>query len=231
MKYRSTKILTILSVATLLVAVGGPATAKKPAPAPEPAAYEVSLTFFSDEEPGLSTSCGTAVSMRMFGTAASGTLSLWDTDSPAEGPRIHVRAHGIVWERSYPIAEADTGFDECHGPSVYPDPQDHPFADYGGALSIRTDDDAGTVDFLWHFDYYIDGEDKGVKKTRWVQTVREHYTMSTTATYDLASGLVQGSFPVSWYLKEGRDLVHDYNPFEPADGTDMMFYLRITPLG
>lgn len=229
MKHQQPKVLTILSVAALLIAVGGPATAKKPAPAPEPAPYEVSLTFFNAEEPGLSTSCGTAVSIRMIGTAAPGTLSLWDTDTPTDGPRIHVRAPGIAWEHTYPIAATDTGFDECHGPSTYPDPQDHPFADYGGALSIRTDDNAGTVDFLWHFDYYIDAEDLGKKKARWVQSIREHYTMSATATYDPASGLVRGSFPVSWYLKEDRDLVHAYDSFEPTDGTEMMFYLKITP--
>ncbi len=228
MKRQPTKALIILSIAALLVATAGPATAKKPIPKPEPAEYAVSLTFLNDEKPGLSTSCDTAVSIRMFGTAGPGTLSLWDTDNPAEAPLIYVRAPHVDWERNYPTPLADIGFDECHGPSVYIGP-DHPFWDYGGALWITIDYEAETVDFLWHFDYYIDAEDLGKKKPRWVATVRENYTMSATASFDPASGLVQGSFPVSWSLKEGRVLVHGYDLFAPIDGTEMMFYMEITP--
>ncbi|MFV2071992.1 MAG: hypothetical protein ACC742_04985, partial [Thermoanaerobaculales bacterium] len=56
----------------------------------------------------------------------------------------------------YPDPTAGNGFDECHGPSVYDGP-DHPYADYGGYLSITLNDTGGTARFLWHFDYYIDG--------------------------------------------------------------------------
>ncbi len=229
MKRQPTKVLIILSVAALIVAVAGPATAKKPTPAPAPVAYEVSLTFVDDDEAGLSTACGgDADAIRMFGNTRTGTLSLWDTDTPAEAPLIHVRALGVEWERKYPDEGDGTGFNECHGPSVY-EGSDHPFADHGGALGITIDEGAGTVDFLWHFDYYIDGEDLGINKPRWVRTVSENYTMSATASYDPETGRVQGWFPVSWYLKEGRVLVHGYDPFVPIGGTYMEFYMEITP--
>ena len=229
MKRIPTRTLIILSTTALLVAIAGPATAKKPVPTPEPTAYEVSLTFV-DNEAGLSTTCGEdAESVVMFGATGRGTLSLWDTDTPDEAPLIHVRAPELDWERKYPSVSTDIGFDECHGPSVYDGP-DHPFAHHGGTLSITVDYDAGTVDFLWHFDHYIDAENLGVRKPRWVATVHENYTMSATASYDPETGLVQGSFPVSWYLKEGRILVHGYDLFPPIDGTDMKFYMEVTPL-
>jgi hypothetical protein len=229
MKRRATKVLIIGCVAALLATTSGPATAKKPQiPEPEAATYAVSLTF-KDEEPGLSTSCNTAASIRMFGIGGPTRLSLWDTDTPSEAPLIHVRAPEVEWERTYPNISSGTGFDECHGPSVYGGPV-HPFSNHGGALSITIDYDAGTVDFLWHFDYYIDAENLGKKKPRWVATIRENFTLSATASFVPASGLVQGSFPVSWSLKEGRVLVHGYDLFEPIDGTEMSFYLEITPL-
>jgi len=237
MKRIPTRTLIILSSTVLLVTLAGPATAKRPAPTPEPTAYEVSLSFYADGTPGLSTSCGTQTdSLVMFGNTGPGTLTLWDTDTPDEAPLIHVRAPELDWERKYPTPPSTgIGFDECHGPSVYDGPA-HPFAEHGGALSITIDYDAGTVDFLWHFDHYIDGEDLGVKKPRWVATVHENYTMSATASYtpsnedDETIGLVEGSFPVSWYLKESRVLVHRYDLFPPIDGTNMMFYLEVTPL-
>jgi hypothetical protein len=229
MKRRSSKVLIIGSVAALLVAIAGPATAKKPIPKPEPSAYAVTLTFI-DGEPGLSTTCddSTTNSIRMFGTAGPTGLSLWDTDTPAEAPLIHVRAPEVEWERTYPTASPGIGFNECHGPSVY-EGSYHPFADHGGTLMITINDNAGTVDFLWHFDYYIDAEDLGKKKSRWVATVRENYTMSATAAYNPSTGLVQGWFPVSWSLKEGNVLVHSYDLFPPFDGTKMAFNMKITP--
>jgi hypothetical protein len=231
MKRIPTRGLVILSATALLVVIAGPATAKRPAPTPEPTAYEVSLSFFDNETPGLSTSCGEeAGSIVMSGNTGPGTLSLWDTDTPDEAPLIHVRAPELDWERKYPSHPARIGFDECHGPSVYDGP-DHPFAEHGGTLSIAIDYDAGTVDFLWHFDHYIDAEDLGVKKPRWVATVHENYTMSATAEFNEDTGLVQGSFPVSWYLKEGRILVHGYDLFPPTDGTSMIFHMEVTPLG
>jgi hypothetical protein len=221
--------IMVLTVAMALV-IAIPATAKKPVPEePEPSAYDVTLNFF-DEQPGLSTICGGTNSIRMFGTAERGTLSLWDIDTPNEAPLIHVRAPDVVWERTYPTpSSGEAGFDECHGPSVYVGP-DHPFADHGGTLMITIDDDAGTVDFLWHFDYYIDAEDLGKSKPRWVSTVRENYTMSATASYDPDTGVVEGWFPISWSLKEGRVLVHSYDPFEPIEGTYMTFSVEVTAI-
>lgn len=221
------RVWIVLTVVSVALALALPAVAKKPV-ATEPARYEVMMTFDEDLS-GLSTTCEGATSIEMFGSTSRGITSLWDTDTPAEAPLIHVRAFDVVWERDYPIYSTGIGFDECHGPSIYGDP-DHPFADHGGTLSITIDDDAGTVDFLWHFDYYIDAEDLGVKKPRWVATVGENYTMSTTASYDPKNGKVHGWFPVSWYLREGRTLVHGYDPFEPTNGTEMWFYLEFTEL-
>jgi hypothetical protein len=232
MKRQSSKVLIIGSVAALLVAIAGPVTAKKPISKPEPAAYAVTLTFIGEETPGLSTTTcdeSTTDSIRMFGTAGPTGLSLWDTETPL----IHVRAPEVDWERTYPAASVGSEFNECHGPSVYEGPPDHPFADHGGTLMITINDNAGTVDFLWHFDYYIDAEDLGKKKSRWVATVRENYTMSATAAYNPSTGLVQGSFPVSWSLKEGNVLVHSYDLFPPFDSTEMEFNMEIveiTPL-
>ena len=225
------RVWIALTVVAVALALALPAVAKKPVPVPtEPARYEVTMTF-DDNEAGLSTACGGATSIVMFGSTGPGTLSLWDTDTPAEAPLIHVRAPGVVWERAYPApASNGFGFDECHGPSVYLG-SDHPFADHSGTLSITIDYDAGTVDFLWHFDHYIDAENLGVKKPRWVATVHENYTMSATASYDPETGLVQGSFPVSWYLKEGRILVHGYDLFPPINGTEMSFYLSFSESG
>ncbi len=225
---RMTVVLVLVTCATLLMAAI-PALAKKPL-RPAPATYSVEMRFVDEEQPGLSTICAPEGQLVMTGTSRGGELKLSDTDTPAEAPLIHVRATEVVWERTYPYPDISSGagFDECHGPSVY-DGSDHPFSDYGGALWITIDYDAGTVDFLWHFDYYIDGEDRGKKKTRWVQTVREHYTMSATADYNPITGLVTGWFPVAWYLKEDGTLVHGYDLFEPIDGTEMRFYLKITP--
>jgi hypothetical protein len=228
-------VLTVIAVATALAI---PAAAVKPVKADNtPLLYEVTMTFVENEA-GLSTHCDDEVSILMLGTAGPTGLSLWDTDTPLEAPLIHVRAPEVDWERTYPTpssssSSGETGFDECHGPSVYDgvyDDPDHPFSDHGGALSITIDYDEGTVDFLWHFDYYIDAEDLGKNKPRWVATVRENYTMSATASYNTATGLVEGSFPVSWSLKEGRVLIHSYDLFEPIEGMDMTFNLTVTPI-
>ncbi|MEN8114972.1 MAG: hypothetical protein ABFS21_11370 [Actinomycetota bacterium] len=211
-----------LAIAAVVIAMAAPAAAKKPVPT-EPARYDVEMTF-SDSAPGLSTACEGGGTISMLGDAGSGTLSLWDTDTPSEAAAIHVRAPELAWERRYPTYSTGIGFDECHGPSVYDGP-DHPFSEYGGALTITIDDEAGTVGFRWHFDYYIDAEDLGVKKARWVATVREHYTMEAIAAYDTETGLVSGSFPFSWYLKEDRTLIKDY---EPMGGAYLEFYLAVS---
>jgi len=215
--------LTVIAVASALAL---PAAAVKP---DKTRLYEVTMTIVGDG-PGLSTGCNGEVSILMLGTAGRGTLALSDTDTPGEVPSIFVRAPAVVWERAYPTptSSAGNGFNECHGPSVY-DGLGHPGADYGGALWITIDYDAGTVEFLWHFDYYIAAEDLGVKKPRWVATVREHYTMSTTASYD-ENGRVQGLFPFSWFLREGKALVHGYDRFDPVDGTNMTFDLVVAPI-
>jgi hypothetical protein len=217
------KVLSVIAICTALLVAAVPASAKKPQ-IREPDTYTVEMQFV-DEQPGLSTGCAPEGPLVMTGTTRGSELKLSDTEAIA----IHLRAPAVEWYRSYPNATPGTGFDECHGPSVYGGPN-HPFSDYGGALWITIDYDAGTVDFLWHFDYYIDGEDRGKKKARWVGTVREHYTMSATAEYDATTGLVTGRFPVAWYLNEDGTLVHGYDLFEPLDGTEMAFYLEISPL-
>jgi hypothetical protein len=223
--------LTVIAVATALAI---PAAAVKPVKPVKtdntPLLYEVTMRLVEDEA-GLSTYCDDEVSILMLGTTGPGTLALWDTDTPLEAPLIHVRALDVDWTRRYPVEDFGKGFDECHGPSVYDgDIDDHPFTDHGGTLMITIDYDAGTIDFLWHFDYYIDGDVVVKKKPRFTRTIAENYTMSATASYHQESGLVEGSFPVSWYLKEGRVLLHGYDLFEPIEGMDMTFNLTVKPI-
>lgn len=221
------RVSIAFTVVAMSLAVALPSAAKKPTPVPaEPIRYDVTMAFAGDE-PGLSTVCGEEGSVSMFGSEESGTLALRDTDTPGEAPLIHIRAPGVTWERTYPEALEDVGFNECHGPSVY-EGVDHPFADYGGALTITIDEAAGTVEFRWHFDYYIDAEDVGKTKPRWVSTIREHFTSETVASYNAATGLVSGSFPFSWYLKEGRTIIKRY---EPMGSVDMQFYLAVAESG
>lgn len=210
-------LVLVLCAALLLAAV--PALAKKPQ---RPATYTVEMQRVGTLA-GMSTDCTPEGSIVMTGATRGNKLQLSDTGAIA----IRVRAPGVEWYRNYPDPTAGIGFDECHGPSVYVG-ADHPYADYGGALWITLNDTAGTAEFLWHFDYYIDGEDRGKKKTRWVGTVREHYTMSATADYNPTTGLVTGWFPVAWYLNEDGTLVHPYDPFTPTEGTKMTFQLSVT---
>lgn len=217
---RTMVVSALVMCATLLMAVI-PALAKKP-PTPAPATYTVNMQFV-DEHPGLSTDCALEGPLVMTGTSRGGELQLSDAGTVA----IHLRAPTVEWYRNYPVATQGIGFDDCHGPSVY-DGLEHPFADYVGAFWITLNETDGTADFLWHFDYYIDGEDVGKKKTRWVQTIREHYTMTAVADYDATTGLVHGWFPVAGYLKEDGTLIHRYTPFTPTDGIEMTFKLTVT---
>lgn len=215
---KRTEAFVVLAACVALLLAAVPALAKKPQ---RPATYTVEMQFV-DVLPGMSTDCMPEGSIVMTGTTRADRLNLSDTGAVA----INLRVPGVGWQRNYPDSTAGNEFDGCHGPSVY-DGSDHPYADYGGYLSITLNDTAGTVEFLWHFDYYIDGEDRGKKKTRWVGTVREHYTMSATADYDPTTGLVHGWFPVAWYLNEDGTLVHLYDPFPPTEGTEMTFELSV----
>jgi hypothetical protein len=213
-----TKVLSVFAICTALLMAAIPALAQKPVPA----TYTVDMQFV-DGQPGLSTDCALEEPLVMTGTSRAGELKLSDTGTVA----IRMRAPTVEWYRSHPIAAQGIGFDECHGPSVYDGPE-HPFADYVGALWITISETDRTADFLWHFDYYIDGEDLGKKKTRWVQTIRENYTIAASADYDPTTGIVHGWFPVAWYLKQDGTLIHSYTPFIPTDGIEMTFKLSVT---
>ncbi len=202
-----------------------PALAKKPDNPGKPGqtvTYDVTMEFVGDG-PGLSTVCpgneGGVITM----SGVDGHQGVLETSDPVIG----INAPDVEWTRMYPLPNGSsaTGLDGCHGPSINPDGL---FGPYGGHLWITLG--ADTVEFLWHFDYYLDGEEiqKG-KKTQLKQTVREHFSMSTTAAYDPETGEVTGKFPFAWYLREDRNLVHGYDHFVPTGGTDMTFVLTIEP--
>jgi hypothetical protein len=183
--------------------------------------YDVTMEFVAVDDviqSGLSTNCpgsNGVITMSAVGGHQGMLRSL--------NPVIWIKAPDVQWSRDYPGAGDGTGFDECHGPSVNPT---GPFGAYGGALYITPG--ADTVEFIWHFDFYLDGDEiQRGKKTRLERTVVENFTMVTTAEYDPATGVVTGRFPISRFLNEDGNAVT--TNFEPEDGTYLTFYLTITP--
>lgn len=212
--------ILLLAVAVAL-AIALPATAQgrpEKKPPKEPATYEVTMGFVDDAD-GLSTSLCGSEPIVMTDIGHNGMLV-------SEDAAIFIRASGVVWSRDYPDPEFGIGFNECHYPSV-----ESSSGPYRGWLYIRPN--AASVDFIWHFDYYVEGEwvTKGKnKKERFEPTVYEHLSMVATADYDPDTGEVSGKFPFSWYLQANGSLIHPQDRFEPEEGVPMKFTLTITTI-
>jgi hypothetical protein len=217
-------IWIILLMVAVALALAVPAAGKgKPDKPDKTVTYDVTMDFVGDQ-PGLSTTeCSGAITMSAVG-GHQGMLE-------SQNAEIWIKAPDVQWSRQYdkdgellPDPPLEGTFDGCHGPSVNPE---GPFGDYGSRLFITPGEE--TIEFIWHFDYYLDGEGiqrGGKNPPRLVRTVAENFTMVTTAHYD-ADGLVSGWFPIARFLNEDGNAVT--TTFEPEAGTYLTFYLTIKP--
>jgi hypothetical protein len=211
---KKTWIMLLMVAVALALAV--PAAGKgKPDKPDETVTYDVTMEFVAAGMAGLSTNCpgsNSVITMSVVG-GHQGMLE-------SQNAEIWIQAPAVAWSRDYPEPGSDgAGFNECHGPSINPT---GPFDPYGSRLFITPGED--TIEFIWHFDYYLDGDkiQRG-KKTRLERTVAENFTMATTADYD-EHGLVSGWFPISRFLDgDGNGGVTNFG------GVEMEFYLTITP--
>ncbi len=202
-----------LTVSALLVFAMVPATAKPTKPPGKPGGlYDVTMTLAGGD--GLATTCGPLV---MKEDRNGSLLAVGEASLQLEAL--------IQWQRKYPSPDFGDYFTGCHDGSLV----DSMVPDYEGRFSIDRDLGAGTVSFLWHFDYYIAQDEtcnirNGKCRTR--QTVREHFTMvSDPIPFQGNSGLAEGKFHVSWYLNEDGELIHPYDQFGE---TTFRFQMEIT---
>lgn len=129
----------------------------------------------------------------------------------------------VAWTRKYNAGRGTAGaFSGCMGETS---PQGTGNVAYGGALFVNFVNQGGqnTVDFLWHFDYYVTTGN----------SIREHFTMRSGKipfvawTGENIEGWVEGNFSLEYYLNDGKKVSNLYTPI--PDGTDLpfKFYLKL----
>lgn len=257
-------IMTVLVLAMLLPALpasaGKPDKPGKPPPA-EPTLYDVTMEFLVTEDgvikEGLSTmadlSCGSADSIVMEWNGRA----LIATSDEAGAPMLDVNlGPDLHWYRDYPyIPSKDDvpvdfespveparfygqGITGCHGAgiNVYVDfygPGNHKYETNTGLFVLALRD--GTVNLLWHSDYYTPFvKVNKKKKVSWDRVTIEDFTYSGELTWtdngqpvdfdpvNGSSGLVSGSLEVT-HFSPGT-----YDPF-PGSPRPVEFILTVTP--
>jgi hypothetical protein len=151
----------------------------------------------------------------------------------------------------YPLVVPVTGagLTGCHGGGVAVtikwvdgvkvlDP-DRPIEEVGGLFRLTPSD--GLIELLWHSDYYVEYENVGKKKPRYLGNYGEDFTYSGAfgwtdedtgdpVVWDPAtgaSGIVDGNMGVSHWWKSPESA--GYTPFDEA-GFPVRFHLTITPI-
>jgi hypothetical protein len=192
-------------------------------PEPEIGLYDMTMEFIGDAA-GLATTCGGAVEME-----TSDPIDFVSTGVV----EIHIREPNYEFDliHSDPIS----GYDECHGPAVFP--PDDPARQ--GLLMINNVSDTG-FSMMWHFDWYF-GEEAHPKNPRKMVAVWEHPSLATAGGemldvtnpvtggigWDIAadgtrSAIVSGPFDL---LVSGSD----YDGFVTAGTEELAFLLTLTP--
>jgi hypothetical protein len=245
-------IAGLLVLAMMLPAL--PAAAKKPVKPPtHPVLFDVTMEFVEGEE-GLSTNADTACGPAKSITMELDRNTLFAGDGGDALPMIDVilggAETGFSWYRDYPYyaspSEVPTGFDPptetdrqtgdtitgCHGAGidVYVDyfaPGDHRYELRAGLFRLEVGN--GTVDLLWHSDYYVPYE--RLNKKKWAATTMEDFTYSGALTWTGSwdpetggTGIVSGDLRVSHFSPGEYDL------FVGAP-RPVKFMLVVTPQG
>ena len=250
-------IAGLLVIAMMLPAL--PAAAKKPVKPPtDPVMFDVTMEFVAGVE-GLSTNedpaCGLAESITM----ELDRNTLFAGDGGEALPMIDVILGGVEtefsWYRDYPYyaspnvvpddfdppTEADrrTGdtITGCHGAGidVYVDyfaPGDHLYELRAGLFRLEVSN--GTVDLLWHSDYYVPYE--RLNKNKWAATTAEDFTYSGALAWTVGGNPVSwdpvtgGSGIVSGDLRASHFSPGEYDLFVGAP-RPVEFMLTVTPQG
>lgn len=247
-----------LAIAVALPAEAGkPVKPDKPDPT-LPTLFDVTFEFI-DTSPGFSSATGcsddTAITMELGPADRLGTLGV-DVDVPM----LDVKLPGLEWYRYYPYYadvgdvpdgfdpdgyptvdpyEADTGLHGCHGAGIDVTiirdgdgvktlDTDRPIVQYPGLMMLQIGD--GTVDFLWHSDYYREWENVGKNKPRYVATDMEDFSyvdnqLAWDGDWDktvASTGVVTGVMNVT-HFSPGV-----YEPF-PGSPVPVEFTMTITP--
>ncbi len=247
-------LMTLVALAALLVMTAAPTVAKKPdnpgKPSGEPALYAVTMEFDGDDATnGFSTAnCGGSITMEL---TSGGDLCA--INEPAQ--LLDIAIKDVNWYRYYPYyPDADATFDPndypladpirgvdltgCHGAGVdvtieWVDgvkvlDSDPSVTQYPGLMRLIPHD--GSIEFLWHSDYYREWEDVGKKKPRYIANDIEDFTYSANLAWTgswnpdrTSTGVVSGTMNIS-HFSPGT-----YAPFNP-DGFKVSFTLTITPI-
>jgi len=182
--------------------------------------FEVTMELLGAE--GFATTCGPLL-MRLVSEDETSFLRAVLSADGFEGtsvPRLFLAVSDeLSWQREHPEPRAGSGFgltpDECHGGMI-----EGSTGTEQGILSISVEE--GAIHFLWHFDYWREDS-----------TVREHFTLQSAVSpveWTFADGVtwtteVTSNFTLTWFLRVGEQLVHDYDLFE---GNPRLFHFRIT---
>ncbi len=153
-------------------------------------------------------------------------------------------------------AESDAGITGCHGGGIEvtiawddlgnkvlddSNPDRLPIVQNVNLFRLTPSD--GVIELLWHSDYYIEYENVGNKKPRYIGNYGEDFTYSGAFTWTEegapvewdptigASGIVKGNVEVSHWWKDSDTA--GYTPFLAEDGEagfPVEFMLTITPI-
>ncbi|MDF1596849.1 MAG: hypothetical protein P1T08_12295 [Acidimicrobiia bacterium] len=197
------RIAMIALVLMMLLAATPAMAAKGGKPLGNPDRFEVELSGV------LNTTCATEGTIPMTGTVP-GTLSAGLSPEVVVGVNL-----AVPWERDYDAGwgASAAAFSGCHGIGPYV-----PDGSFGGTLILEVDGDGEVTLVNLLFDYYWQF---GVnpKNGRPVQEVLEMFSLKSYGT---------GTFSVTLFTKEGKEIVNDWIPVGSSEGT---LTATITPAG
>lgn len=221
MKKASKTAILLVAAVSLVVAWASPVGAKKPS---TNETFKVTMARVGADggglTQGLTTDCddGDGINGYLLMTRDRGGL--------VGGPSaiaLGVFMNDVLWDRDYP-ASSGVGLAECHGETVEGSPVDNTM--YGG-LGMNIDRSGAVTDVLWHFDYYLEGENVTLPNGRegFQLTVREYFTLSgSDLDWDDATSTVSGWFRLSHSL---YDAENEYG-YEEFSGSPQWMEFTVT---